>query len=209
MVIMARQLKFKNQQKQKAMKRIILSALAIIAFSSVTLAQGFHLGVKAGANLGKIDGVSFSDEFKLGYQVGGFAEINFSKTFGLQPEVLFSQTNTTVTDEPLSGLTSGDKIQLNYMNVPVLLRINASKLLTLHVGPQFSILTNNHQTTSDNVKDAFASGDLAMVFGVQFNLGLLQAYGRYNIGLQNINDIDNKEKWQNQQVQFGVGLKIF
>lgn len=190
------------------MKKIILSAVTIIAFSSVTLAQGFHLGAKAGANLGKIDGVSFENEFNLGYQLGGFAEIDFSKGFGIQPEVLFSQTETTVTDEPLSGLTSGEKIQLNYLSVPVLLRLNASKLLTFHIGPQFSVLTNNHKTTAGNVGDAFTGGDFAMVAGAQVNLGALKIYGRYNIGLNNINEIGDQEKWKNQQVQFGLGLRI-
>src|SRR5690349_23985385 len=81
------------------MKKVILSLVGVIAFASVTLAQGFHIGAKAGANLGKINGQDFEDGFKLGYQLGGFAEIDFTKGFGIQPEVLWSQTNTTVTDE--------------------------------------------------------------------------------------------------------------
>jgi hypothetical protein len=190
------------------MKRILLSVVTMFAVVSMANAQGFHLGAKAGANLGKIQGSSFKDEFDLGYQLGGFAEIDFTKGFGIQPEVLFSQTNTTVTDEPLSGLKEGEKINLNYLNVPILLRLNASKLLTFHVGPQFSILTNNHKTTAGNVVDAFKGGDFAMVVGAQANLGMLRVYGRYNIGLSNVNDITDQEKWKNQQIQFGVGIKI-
>jgi hypothetical protein len=190
------------------MKRILFSIAAMFLFTVVTKAQGFHLGAKVGANLGKIDGQSFKDEFNLGYQLGGFAEIDFTKGIGIQPEVLFSQTNTTVTDEPLSGLKSGEKINLNYLNVPILLRLNASKLLTFHVGPQFSILTNNHKTTAGNVVDAFKGGDFAMVAGAQVNLGALKIYGRYNIGLSNVNDVSDKEQWKSQQIQFGLGLRI-
>src|SRR3954447_4399974 len=127
------------------MRKIVLSAFAMIAFTSVTLAQGFHIGAKAGANLGKIDGESFSNEFKLGYQLGGFAEIDFTKGFGIQPEVLFSQTNTTTTTQVTSGLKPGADIHLNYLSVPILLRFNASKLLTFNLGPQFSVLTNSHE----------------------------------------------------------------
>ena len=119
------------------MKKVILSLVGLLAFASVTLAQGFHIGAKAGANLGKINGQSFDDGFKLGYQLGGFAEIDFTKGFGIQPEVLFSQTNTTVTDEPLSGLKPGADIHLNYLDIPILLRFNAGKLLTFNLGPQF------------------------------------------------------------------------
>ena len=145
------------------MKKVILSLLGIIAFASVTSAQGFHIGAKAGANLGKINGQDFEDGFKLGYQLGGFAEIDFTKGFGIQPEVLFSQTNTTVTDEPLSGLKPGADYHLNYLSIPILLRLNASKLLTFHLGPQFSMLTDNHKTTAGNIVNAFESGDFAMV----------------------------------------------
>jgi len=44
---------------------------------------------------------------------------------------------------------------------------------------------------------------------LQFNLGSLRIYGRYNIGLSNLNDIDNTEQWKSQQIQVGLGLKIF
>jgi len=190
------------------MKRILFSVIAMFAMMSVANAQGFHLGAKAGANLGKIDGKDFKDEFNLGYQLGGFAEIDFTKGFGIQPEVLFNQTNTTVTDEPLSGLKPGEKIHLNYLSVPVLLRLNPSKLLTINVGPQFSILTNNHKTTAGNVVDAFKGGDFAMVAGAQVNLGALRVYGRYNIGLSDVKDVTASDKWKSQQIQFGLGLRI-
>jgi hypothetical protein len=51
-------------------------------------------------------------------------------------------------------------------------------------------------------------GDFAMVLGGQINLSVLRIYGRYNIGLQNINDIDSKDKWTNQQIQLGLGLRF-
>ncbi|HXL55643.1 MAG TPA: porin family protein [Chitinophagaceae bacterium] len=191
------------------MKKVILLLAGVIAFASVSLAQGFHIGAKAGANLGKIHGQTFNDGFKLGYQLGGFAEIDFTKGFGIQPELLWSQTNTKVTDEPLSGLKPGADIHLNYLSVPVLLRLNPSKLITINVGPQFSILTNNHKTTLQNAGDAFKTGDFAMVAGAQVNVGALRVYGRYNIGLNNLNAITDSDKWRHQQFQFGLGLKIF
>src|SRR5205823_120320 len=114
----------------------ILLLVGVVAFTSITLAQGFHIGAKAGANLGKINGTSLSDKFKLGYQLGGFAEIDFTKGFGIQPELLWSQTNTKVTDEPLSGLNPGQTFHLNYLSIPILLRFNAGKILTFNLGPQ-------------------------------------------------------------------------
>ena len=47
-----------------------------------------------------------------------------------------------------------------------------------------------------------------MLGGVQLNLGGFKVYGRYTIGLNSINDIDNKDKWKSQAIQLGVGFKL-
>jgi len=195
------------------MKKLLLSFLVTAIAVTAANAQGFRLGVKAGANLNKIQGQSFNDGYNLGYQLGGFAEIDFSDKFGIQPEVLFSQSKTKY-EQNTSALTqfdnlkSGDNIRLDYLSIPILLRINTGKLLTFNVGPQFSVMVNNHETTVSNGKNAFKNGDFAMVGGAQLNLKLLRVYGRYNIGLADISDISNSDKWKSQQLQLGVGLKL-
>ncbi len=192
------------------MKRILLSAIAVVMISTCSMAQGFHLGAKVGANLGKIDGQSFQSGFNLGYEAGAFAEIDFSKSLGIQPELLFNQTNTKVASDGAAvfNVSTGDNIHLNYLSIPVLLRINASKLVTFHVGPQYSILVNNHETTLQNAGNAFKNGDFAMVGGLQLNLSALRIYGRYTIGLSDVSDVANRDNWKSQEIQFGVGLRI-
>jgi hypothetical protein len=191
------------------MKKTILSLLALAVFALAGQAQGFHVGAKAGANLGKIDGVKFKDGYELGFQLGGFAEIDLSKSIGIQPELLFNQTNTKASDQTSDIFKPGENIHLNYLSIPILLRINAGKLLTFHAGPQYSILLNNHKTTLANAGDAFKSGDFALAFGAQVNLSALRIYGRYNIGLSDVGDVTSQSKWKSQQLQLGVGFAIF
>ena len=81
-------------------------------------------------------------------------------------------------------------------------------LLSLNAGPQFSVLLNEDKTLLQSGQSAFKNGDLAMVLGGQLNFKFLRVYGRYNIGLQNINDIDSKDKWTSQQIQLGLGLRF-
>ncbi len=190
------------------MKKIIL-VLLIATSATILNAQTVHVGVKAGANLGKIDGQSFKDGYDLGYQLGGYVSIDFNKSIGIQPEVLFGQTNTTI--------DSGSKViyqdipnhaHLDYLSIPVLLRINTGKLLTFNVGPQYSILMNKDLTLVQNGKNAFKNGDFAAVLGAQLNLNPLKIYARYNIGLNNINDIGQQDKWTSRQWQIGLGLNI-
>jgi Outer membrane protein beta-barrel domain len=196
------------------MTKIILCVLTSLTFAAITSAQSFHIGAKAGANLTKIDGQSFRQSYELGYQVGGFLELNLNKNWGIQPEVLFSQTNTIVDSgfkaiyQDIDNAIIGQKAHLNYLSIPILLRLNAGDLLTFNLGPQFSILMNKDQSLVHNGKQAFKNGDVAAVLGAQINLGSLKLYGRYNIGLNNLNDIDNQDKWKSRQLQFGLGLRI-
>lgn len=189
------------------MKKLIFSTLLFAATIFSANAQGFRLGAKAGGNLTKIEGQSFDDGFKLSYQAGAFIEFDFSKRLGIQPEVLFSQTQTRSTTFN-GNLSPNTDAKLNYLSIPLLLRINAGNLVTFHVGPQYSILLNSDKTLLANGKEAFKNGDFSMVGGLQLNLKTFRIYGRYNIGLSNINDIDNKESWKSQQIQLGIGLKI-
>lgn len=196
------------------MKNFILTTTAIIMLAASGYAQGFGFGLKAGANLTKVSGKSFSEEFDLGYQLGAFTEIDFTKNLGIQPELLYSQVNTKRSSgfnsiyNNLAEPNGSSNIELSYLSIPILLRYNIGKVLTLNVGPEFSILVDHDENLFANGRDAFKKGDFSMVGGVGLNLSKLRVYGRYNIGLTNINDIDEQDKWKNQQLQLGLGLRF-
>ena len=192
------------------MKKILLSAFAVLAIVAVVNAQSVHLGIKGGVNLNKIDGQSFKDGYNAGFSLGGFLDIGLSKSIGIEPEVLFNQSNTKYHSgsSTVINVNDGSNIKLNYLSIPILLNINAAKILTIQAGPQYSILMNKHETVFENGQDAFNNGDFALALGARLNLGGLQIYGRYNIGLSNINDAGNSDNWKSQQLQLGIGLKI-
>ncbi|MBO9203441.1 MULTISPECIES: porin family protein [Niastella] len=192
-----------------------LKSLALLTIAStltsLSFAQGFHIGAKAGANIFKVDGTSMKDEFNFGYNVGAFAELNFSDKIGIQPEVMWNQTNYRTGDHFGSIYPHGVddvKGKLNYLSIPVLLNVSPAKFLTLQAGPQFGILLNHDKTLVDNGQEAFKKGDFSMLGGVQLNIGSFKLGGRYVVGLANINDIDNKEKWKNQGFQVYLGTRI-
>ncbi|WP_207496636.1 porin family protein [Aridibaculum aurantiacum] len=196
------------------MKTFLLTALAFCLVSGTAFSQGFRLGVKAGANLTKVSGKSFNEEFDLGYQLGAFSEIDFSKKFGIQPELLYSQINTKRSSgfnsiyNNISDPNASSDIQLKYLSIPILLRYNIGNTLTLNLGPQFSILVDDNENLLRNGEKAFSKGDFGMVGGVTLNLSRLRVYGRYIVGLNNINDIDDQDKWKSQQIQLGLGLRL-
>ncbi len=97
-----------------------LFAVALIACST-GFAQGFHVGLKGGVNMFKIDGRAFKDEFRHGYNAGLFSEINFTKGFGIQPEVLFNQqqtrTSAELNDIYDEGIAELKDVKLNYLSI--------------------------------------------------------------------------------------------
>lgn len=194
------------------MKALLLSAVFVVSFFSFANAQWFHTGVKLGTNVNKLQGQSFSDKFTYGYSAGAFAEIKLSKKFMLQPEVLFNQINTDTSDKfsQLYKLSPSaiSNIKLSYLSIPLLLNYKLSKIISVQAGPQYGILINQNENLLENGKKAFKQGDFSMLGGVQVKLASIRIYGRYAIGLNNLNDIDNRDKWKNQSIQLGVGFAI-
>jgi hypothetical protein len=193
--------------------KFLLSATFILLAITPMYAQKkstFFAGVKAGADLNKIDGQSFKDQFSFGYQVGAFATIPVSKKFGIQPEVIFSQTNIDTSSKFSEVYQFNDvsKVKLQYLKIPLLLNFSPNPYVSFQLGPQFGILIDENINLINNGSNAFSKGDLSMLGGLQLNIRKLRIYGRYGIGLNNLNDIDNKEKWRNQNVQMGVGFAL-
>ncbi|MFT4204235.1 MAG: porin family protein [Chitinophagaceae bacterium] len=190
------------------MKKLFIPIACLLAGYGVQ-AQSLHFGLKAGPNLGKINGQSFKDGFEWGYQVGAWATLDLSDNIGIQPELVFSQTNTKTKTSSDNILIPNLNAHLNYLSVPVLLNINSGNILTFQLGPQFSINTTKGKSLTEEGEDAFKGGDVAAVGGIQLNLSKLRLYGRYVIGITKISDLETQEKWRTQNFQFGLGYKIF
>jgi len=174
----------------------------------------FRIGAKAGVNINKIGGQAYKEGFNYNYLLGIFMQFNFSKTFGLQPELNFVQssaefTNSTSTiydDLFLDG--SQKKATLNYLKVPLLLNINVgpSKRVKLQVGPQYG---NALSQTVDSLKTnahIFKTADWSAVGGLWLQIPFINLGARYEIGLSNLNDVDNQQKWKSQAFTIFAGI---
>jgi hypothetical protein len=193
--------------------KLFLPLLAALFISPAMMAQ-FHIGFKGGANIIKVDGASFKDEFKYGYHIGGFAEIGLGQKLGVQPEVLFNQYSTTL-DSNYHHIyqnafnSNQSSVKLNYLSIPILLNYKLlGNFLSLQAGPQFSVLMSQDKNLLQNGAEAFKHGDFAMVGGAQLKFSAIRITGRYVIGLNNINDIDNQDRWKSQGFQVSLGLAL-
>ena len=198
-------------------KPILAILMLVISIVTAEAQPGIRFGIKAGVNANKIGSQSFNDGFNLSYHVGAFAEVDITKRMGIQPELLWNQTGSKPTNFQAvygssvlsTSFNSQSQVKLDYLSIPVLLRFTLpGGIVTLLAGPQYSILLQQDKTILQNGQAAFKAGDFAAVAGAQLNLSALRIYARYNIGLQNINNIDQKDQWKSQQLQVGLGIRL-
>ncbi len=193
------------------MKTKLPFLVTAILFVSAANAQ-FDFGVKGGANITKIDGKAFRDEFTYGYHLGAFVGIGLGGKLSIQPEVLFNQYNTRADSsfknvyENAVNFSNYKDVKLNYLTIPILLSYKLGNVISLQAGPQFGVLINQDKNLLQNGKEAFSSGEFSMTGGATISISKLRLSGRYFVGLNNVSDIDDQNKWKNQGYQLSVGL---
>lgn len=180
------------------MKKIILSAIAIMAFA-FSNAQETRFGVKGGLNISTLTGDVSDNKSLIGFHVGGFAEIKVIERLAIQPELLYS--------------TQGSKfkygapdVKMDYINIPVLAKFYITKQFTVEAGPQIGFLVSAKQRGYDNFKDDLKSVDLGFNFGAGYNFtDNLSAGIRYTVGISNIDDteFDNVEDYYDYSIRNG------
>src|SRR5215218_10996520 len=97
------------------MKTKFYVLVAFVLFTQVAMAQ-LNFGIKGGANITKIQGKAFRDEFSYGYHLGGFVEIGLGGKLSIQPEVLFNQYQTRA-DSSFKVIYQNATNFSNYQNV--------------------------------------------------------------------------------------------
>lgn len=192
------------------MKKVIVLFTIAIGVALQANAQSLKFGIKAGADINKINGKALSDEFSYGYQAGVFSEIGITKKFGIQPEIIFSQVNIDTASgiKDVLGFENLKSAKLSYFKIPLLLSYSPNAIVRLQAGPQYGILVDKQKSVGENGKNLFQNGDLSMVAGMQLNISKIRLYGRYAVGLNNINDTGSPDKWKSQSFQVGLGLTL-
>ncbi|RYJ37700.1 OMP_b-brl_2 multi-domain protein [Flavobacterium anhuiense] len=164
------------------MKKIILSAVAIMAFA-FSNAQETRFGIKGGVSLTNFSG-DVEANSKVGFLVGGFAEIKIIDRLSIQPELLFSSQGAKY---EYIGMDNTN-LNLNYINVPVLAKFYITKEFTVEGGPQIGFLVSAKDDGED-VKDFYKSVDFGFNFGAGYNFTDNLSVGlRYTVGLSGVVD---------------------
>ncbi len=174
----------------------------------------FRFGAKAGVNINKINGISYRDGFNYNFQGGVFTQFNITHKIGIQPEVNFVQTQSEFSDDPnniyddLFGGGNQHKAKLDYLEIPLLLNVNIgpTQKVKLQLGPAYGGLLKQTVDSLKSNASLFKNGDLSAIGGLWIQLPFINLSARYKIGLSQINDIDDRQKWRNQAIQISAGI---
>jgi hypothetical protein len=189
------------------MKKFLFAALMLFIVNGA-FAQDVRVGLKAGGNLSTITNDSEA-QMKFGFHVGGFLDFKFTDMLSLQPEVLFSMQGAKGTADGVSA-----SLDLNYINVPVLLKINFGEGLSAEIGPQVGYLVSANASgsyggfsASRSIKDMCEDLDVTAIVGLSYTFAenfVISA--RYGFGLTAINVEGEKPK--NSVISLSIGYKF-
>lgn len=187
------------------------SAAGEMARQRSTLAIKY--GVKAGVNLSNMSNdMTFDPAFSMGpgFHVGALVNLHWGQRtasslpgtglWGLQPELLFS--NNVIKSK-------GGDIKLNYIEVPVMLKVYPLSALSIEIGPEFSYLISSSPDEVDLYEAVVEVGDCT---GFNFGAGIGAAY-EFDFGLMvgvrysmNFTDLASNLKWKNNSnIQISAG----
>jgi opacity protein-like surface antigen len=188
------------------MKKVMLTAVAVMAFG-LSNAQDVKFGAKAGLNMSNFGGDAEGTDMKVGFQVGGFAEIKISDKFAVQPELLFTNLGAK---EDFMGTTVTNN--LNYIAIPVMAKYFVAEKFSIEAGPQIGFLMSakaEAEGESVDIKDALNSTDFGLNLGFGYDFTENIGVGlRYTAGVSNILKDSGDSKVNNSNIALAVGYKF-
>ena len=210
------------------MKNLILCAVALISGLTIAQAQSdskaVQLGVKGGLNSSTISADDIGElKSRTSFNAGLVAEIPISERVSFQPEVFYSGQGFDIQENDQDNIFDTDdnvEYQLDYIQVPLLLKVYLVEGLSVEAGPQFGFKIHEEidfepnndggdieiDSNDSNVKDLDTG--IALGTAYKFDNGFFLS-GRYTFGLTNIfedgtafENVDAK----NNVWQFGLGF---
>lgn len=202
------------------MRHCIRNTALTICFLLITggaaLAQGVHVGIKAGFNRTSVAEFRFrrpsnnldteSPGYRTGIHAGIYAELALP-FISIQPEVSYSQKGFRFE----AGGAKADA-RLNYIEVPLLFKYRLIPLIYLFIGPQVSFMS----TTSYEYAGAYsdyelrADGiDFSALAGAGVTFGRFDFSGRFGWGLSSVFKEDGISSDRERFAQLSAGFRLF
>ncbi|MGE5944447.1 MAG: porin family protein [Flavobacteriales bacterium] len=177
---------------------VIVALLASVKglHAQINDASMAQFGVKGGVNFSNMYTDDVDDDNMLtSFNAGLFVNLPISDMLSIQPEVLYSRKGSELSYDNVFA-TGTAKFKLNYIEVPVLLKVNVTDNFNLHAGPYFAYLIDSQITNETNDgtfdfednfdNDDFNKFDAGLSAGLGFDFDSFGIGARYNYGLTTV-----------------------
>ncbi len=215
------------------MKKIILTLVVATSICATLKAQDvetkktkadqkFYFGIKAGLNVSNVydsKGQDFVAKAKTGVAAGVFCQIPLGEYLGIQPELLYSQKGFKGSGSLLGSPYSYTRTT-DFLDIPLMLAIKPTKVLSILVGPQYSFLLREQNkfdnTLFSNVQEQQFKNDnirkniLCFLGGVDLNFDNLVLAARAGWDVQNNagDGTNSTPRYKNVWYQANVGYRF-
>jgi len=141
---------------------------------------------------------------KSSYNVGVFGKIPINDVIAIQMEVVYTTKGAKLTYHN-SNVDGTAKFNLNYIEVPILLVVNFTPHINIHVGPYVAYLTDGKVTNEGDVTlfdfennidtDHYNKWDAGIITGLGVDFDAFSLGVRYNYGLTVVGKEDTYNAW--------------
>lgn len=175
-----------------------------------------EFGVKGGLNMSNLYTDDADDENVLfGFNAGVYATLPVSDFIAIQPELLFTTRGSKL--EYNNALAQGNvKLKLNYIELPLLVRVNITRNFNIHAGGYASYMVSAKSTGDGDFEfedqydtDDFNKFDAGLAAGIGVDFNPISVGLRYNYGLTTIQkDGDDSSDLKNSNLSLYLSYKL-
>ncbi|SNT24737.1 Outer membrane protein beta-barrel domain-containing protein [Ekhidna lutea] len=172
------------------MKSYLILIISLIFTTKVISQTPEGIGIRAGLNYAE---TGITDANK-GIHFGAYGYVRLSEKIGLQPEILYSKEGSF-------------GINLNYLDIPILLKLNSQSGFNIHLGPEVGYLLSANDEDGSDIKASYEKLKLSSVLGVGWDTPSgFQFSTKYIFGLTRMPVDDGFKGWV---YQFSIGYTLF
>jgi outer membrane protein OmpA-like peptidoglycan-associated protein len=199
------------------MKKVLLmsfAALFMISANAQKEKKEKHVsaGITGAFNIAQFKVKPRGTPTSLDYQfhrdgMGGFwVNIPLSSRFSFEPQILFISNRM----KPANGTPTDFDGRINYVGLPLLLKIHAGKFLAFPVGVQYDIRTSVNDFNDLWQKEDFQNYSFGVTAGIEILPNArVSIFGRYVYGLTSVNNLgDSHRPYDLNIMNIYAGLKI-
>lgn len=193
------------------MKKLVI--MAALALSSVGAFAQQAVGTwsvtpKVGMTIANLSGDVVDAKSKIGLVAGAEAEYQITDMISVTGGLFYSMQGAKSSREVLGERA---KMNLDYLNIPVLCNVYIAKGLAVKLGAQLGINVSakeKYNKITEDIGDNIEAVDFSIPVGLSYEYQNFVLDARYNWGLSNIAKASGDDSVRNSVFQITLGYKI-